>query len=156
MRFKESGSASSIGALRLSTAPILVLTLALSIAIGCSARQTVVGTLTSKGVPALVFTSTTLPPYIAGSPYSVSLASMLQGGEPPYTFMVCSGSLPSGLTMNSDGTITGTVAVGTVGDFSFSAVVRDSDRATDAPGSGCPGSPASGNFTLTLSQAPRR
>jgi hypothetical protein len=155
MRFKKSRFVSSIGCSRLSTAPILVLTLALSLAIGCSARQTVVGTVTTKGMPALAFTSTTLPPYIAGQSYSVALASMLTGGEPPFTFKICSGSLPTGLTLNSDGTITGTVAVGTVGDFVFSVVVQDSDRATDAPGSGCPVTPG-GASGFSLSQAPRR
>ena len=58
-----------------------------------------------------------------GVPYSSAL--MASGGVPPYTYAIISGSLPTGLTLNtSTGAITGTPAQ--PGTFSFTAQVVDS------------------------------
>lgn len=63
-----------------------------------------------------------LPVGIVGVPYSYTLQAT--GGTPPYSFAVTAGSLPAGLTMASDGTISGTPT--TPGASSFTATVTDS------------------------------
>lgn len=62
-----------------------------------------------------------------GVPYSSSLIA--SGGTPPYTFAITSGSLPTGLTLNtSTGVISGTPSA--AGTFSYTATVTDSVMAT--------------------------
>ncbi|HLL54699.1 MAG TPA: putative Ig domain-containing protein, partial [Myxococcaceae bacterium] len=56
-------------------------------------------------VPPSVST-TTLPDGYAGSAYSATLAAT--GGKAPYTWSIVSGQLPTGLTLSSSGTISGT------------------------------------------------
>jgi hypothetical protein len=68
-------------------------------------------------------------------PYSSSL--MVQGGVPPYMFSILSGSLPPGLMLNANGTVTGTPQ--TAGTFSFVGQVIDSQgsKATTPSTNGC-------------------
>ncbi len=51
-------------------------------------------------------TTTELPPAELNTPYVATLEAV--GGTPPYTWSIASGSLPPGLSLSSDGTITGT------------------------------------------------
>lgn len=67
----------------------------------------------------LGFTSSSLPTGPAGTAYSGSLSAI--GGTAPYTFS--SSGLPSGLTMSSNGVISG--AKPPVGTFNFAAQVSD-------------------------------
>ena len=96
--------------------------------------------LTAKGVsltgsvtPASALAVTTfsqLPSGAVTSPYLATLTAA--GGAPPYTWSVAGGSqLPSGLTMGSNGQITGTLAssVG-VGTYSFTVQATDSQNQT--------------------------
>ncbi len=79
--------------------------------------------LTLEVVPHLTITSTTLP----DAPYKTAYSSNVNivGGLPIYTFSVVSGSLPAGLTLNSNGSITGS-ATGPVGTTStFTVKVTD-------------------------------
>lgn len=46
------------------------------------------------------------------------------GGVPPYTFSLASGALPTGVTLNADGSVTGTYTA--VGSFSWVVQVQDS------------------------------
>ena len=63
----------------------------------------------------------------AGQPYSSSAA--VTGGAPPYSFYISSGSLPTGLTLNSTtGAITGTPRV--TGTNSFTITVTDATGAS--------------------------
>ncbi len=58
--------------------------------------------------PQLLITTTSLPGSAPGDTYSATLAG--KGGLPPYSWSIASGSLPSGLTLNSStGVISGTV-----------------------------------------------
>lgn len=57
-----------------------------------------------------------------GRPYSAVLQAI--GGVPPYVFSLLSGSLPPGLGLSANGTISGTPTQ--IGSFSFVAQVRDS------------------------------
>jgi hypothetical protein len=69
-----------------------------------------------------VITTTTLPDATEGKSYSQTL--MATGGVTPYTWSVLSGSLPAGITLASDGVLSGTPSV--TGSFNFTAQVVDS------------------------------
>ncbi len=68
----------------------------------------------------------TLPIATVNVPYSYTLKAT--GGTPPYTYAVTAGSLPPGITLQSDGIISGTPT--TPGASSFTATVTDSVSAT--------------------------
>ena len=74
------------------------------------------------GDPLLSIVTSTLPDGNVGTPYSVFLVR--EGGAGPYQWDVVSGSLPSGISLSSDGELSGTPTA--AGDFSFEARVRDS------------------------------
>jgi Putative Ig domain len=73
--------------------------------------------------PTLAVTTTSLPGATDGVSYSQKLAAT--GGISPYTWALSAGSLPEGLTLKPDGTITGKPK--TSGTFTFTAEVADSD-----------------------------
>jgi hypothetical protein len=89
-----------------------------------------------KFCPPFTVTPASLPAANAAAPYSQSLGS--SGATGAVTYAVTSGSLPNGLTLSSDGTLSGTPSVG--GNFSFTV------KATDA--NACTGSRAY-SFTVT-------
>jgi len=76
--------------------------------------------------PQLTLPVATLSNATIGVAYSGTITA--SGGVMPYTYALAPGSaaLPAGLTLNADGTITGT-PTGPVGPFSFMAQVTDSD-----------------------------
>ncbi|MFT7773179.1 MAG: putative Ig domain-containing protein [Roseateles sp.] len=76
-----------------------------------------------------------------GSAYSQSIASA-SGATAPYSYALASGSLPAGLTLASNGTISGTPTAG----GSFNIIVTATDSST---GTG-PFSATSGTLTLTV------
>jgi hypothetical protein len=67
-------------------------------------------------------TTTELPPAELNTPYTATLEAV--GGTPPYIWSIASGSLPSGLSLSSDGTISGTPTA--TGTFIFSLELVDS------------------------------
>ena len=69
----------------------------------------------------LAITNTPTAPAV-NSPYAFSFSST--GGTPPYSYAITSGSLPSGLSMDSSGNITGTPT--TAQSVTFSVTVTDS------------------------------
>jgi hypothetical protein len=70
---------------------------------------------------------TTLPAAVVGTSYSAALQAT--GGKPPLTWTLLPGStLPTGLTLSSDGVISGTPSGS--GDFSFTIQVQDSTAGT--------------------------
>jgi hypothetical protein len=77
-------------------------------------------------VSPLLITTTTLSAGEVGAAYSEALAA--SGGTPPYTWVVTSGSLPTGLSLNAAGVISGTPT--TPGTSTFTAQVTDSLGAT--------------------------
>lgn len=73
-------------------------------------------------VPPLLIDTLSLHSGPAFTPYSDSIIS--EGGVAPYSYSKDSGTLPAGVRLNSDGTITGTPTV--AGNFSFTPKVTDS------------------------------
>jgi len=82
---------------------------------------------TGETPSSLVITSyRTLPSATQNAAYQGTLTA--QGGAPPYTWTLASGSLPSGLSLSSSGTITGSLAsTVTTGNYSFTATATDSN-----------------------------
>ena len=79
------------------------------------------------------------PPINANFMESYSYALQSSFGQPPYTYKLTSGSLPSGLTMNGSGDIGGTASV--VGQFPFQVLATDSSQ---------PPQQQSSNYTLNV------
>ena len=83
-------------------------------------------------------TAGTLSAGQVGGVYNQALAAT--GGLPPYTWSLVSGSLPSGLTLNSSGVITGTASRSGTASFTINVVGSDSLS-------------SSSNFSLTILSA---
>lgn len=106
---------------------------------GCLASRPYTVTMAAPGCPAITVNPATLPAGVTGIPYSQSVTAT--GGTAPYTYAVSSGSLPTGLTLNSaTGSITGVPLQ--PGLFTFTI------RATDS--AGCLGAR---QYTLTIAAA---
>src|ERR1017187_7603688 len=77
--------------------------------------------LVCQAKPLQITTPPVLPPGTVGVLYSQALSAT--GGTPPYLWFLTGGTLPAGLTLNLDGTITGTPL--NSGTFKFTATVGD-------------------------------
>ncbi len=84
--------------------------------------QTAKQPLTITIIPKLVITTTTLPNGLVSTAYSATLGS--SGGAGTITWSVSSGSLPAGLALSGNGTITGTPT--TAATSSFTVQAKDS------------------------------
>lgn len=91
-------------------------------------------------LPLSITTTSPLPDSTKGTAYSTSL--LVSGGTAPFTWTVTGGSLPPGLTLSGAGAISGTPT--TVGSYSFTAQVADSD----------PGTPQTASRTFALATLP--
>ncbi len=80
------------------------------------------------GAATLVPGQTTLPPAVAGTAYSQTLTA--SGGVAPYSFAVTSGTLPAGLTLAANGTLSGTPSAEGVSNFTIT--VTDASAASAA------------------------
>lgn len=78
--------------------------------------------ITIQCVTLNMVTASTLPSGTAGQAYSTQL--LTSGGQPPINFSLISGALPTGLTLNSTGLISGTPT--TMGTYSFTVRATDS------------------------------
>jgi hypothetical protein len=65
---------------------------------GCSGSRAYTVSIASPGCPVILVNPSTLPPGVVGVPYSQTITAT--GGTAPYTYVVSSGSLPTGLTLN--------------------------------------------------------
>ena len=88
------------------------------------------GTQTAPASPVVVSASPAPPAGIATNPYA-GFSFSASGGSPPFTWAITSGALPAGLTLASDGTLSGTPT--SVGAFAFTVRATDSAQ---APGTG--------------------
>ena len=91
---------------------------------GTSAPATVAITVSA---PAIAFTPAIPPAGTVGVSYSQSIAGA-SGGTAPYTYALASGNMAPGLTLASDGTLSGTPT--TAGTYNFQ--VTATDRSTGA------------------------
>ena len=71
-------------------------------------------------------TATVLTGATSATPYSQTLAA--SGGQPPYSWNLLSGALPNGITLATNGVLSGTSTTG--GIFFFDVQVTDSMAAT--------------------------
>jgi hypothetical protein len=74
----------------------------------------------------LQITTTTLPDGSVNVAYNQTLAA--SGGQTPYSWAVSSGALPGGLTLASNGTLSGTPSAS--GNFTFTVTVTDAQNST--------------------------
>ncbi len=83
-----------------------------------------------QALPASLLTiaTTSLPGGMQNSTYSTTLQAT--GGQTPYSWSLSSGSLPAGVALGANGTISGTPA--TAGQSSFTVLVTDAAHAQDA------------------------
>ncbi len=88
--------------------------------------------------PAVAITTTTLPATTLGQPYIQTLAAT--GGTGTLTFAVTTGTLPAGLSLSSDGVISGTTTTAQTSAFTVTV--------TDATGS-----KATQNYSLVVNPA---
>jgi uncharacterized protein YhjY with autotransporter beta-barrel domain len=89
--------------------------------------------------PTLVVSPALLPGATVGAAYSQVMTT--SGGAAPYTYSITAGSLPAGLTLASNGTLSGTATA--AGSFNFTVTSTDSSTGT-GPFTG------SRAFTLTV------
>jgi len=80
----------------------------------------------STSIPPLELTTSQLPGGTVGSSYSTTLSA--SGGTPPYSWSVSSDTLPTGLSLSSSGTLSGTPTV--AGAFPFTVAVKDTASAS--------------------------
>jgi hypothetical protein len=78
--------------------------------------------LSLEVVPPVLITTTSLPNAAVGTHYSAPVVAI--GGQPTYAFTLVGGSLPAGLTLAADGTISGT-PTGPTGTSTFTVKVTD-------------------------------
>lgn len=94
----------------------------------------------SVELPSFQMMTSSLFPAVVGQAYFYQIG--LSGGVAPYTVTIVSGSLPSGLSMNSTGEIQGAPASGSAGTYNFGVQAVDGKLAT-----------VTRNFTLIVSLA---
>ncbi|WP_167468688.1 putative Ig domain-containing protein [Janthinobacterium lividum] len=95
-----------------------------------------------------------LPAMTAGVAFSQAITAT--GGTAAYNYAVTAGSLPTGLSLAADGTLSGTPAA--AGAYSFTVTATDSSTGAGAPFSGsraysgsvAPGAPIAGNVSATV------
>jgi hypothetical protein len=105
-----------------------------------SGKATVTVTAASGPPPTLSITTTSLSGATTGSSYSNTLSAT--GGTSPYAWTVTSGTLPTGFSVQSAGSISGTT--NQAGQFTFTVQVADSSS---------PRQTATKSLTLTVSAA---
>src|SRR5206468_3328437 len=80
----------------------------------------------TRRAPTIALGPASLATAQVGMSYSDTIAAT--GGTAPYTYAVSSGTLPAGLTLAADGTLSGTPTEG--GSFSFTVQATDSSTGT--------------------------
>lgn len=118
---------SSAGAL--SGTPTAANTFNFSITATDGQNETITAAYTLEIVaPTIALSPATLPAATVATAYSQTITAT--GGSGPYSYTVQSGSLPAGLTLASNGTLSGTPTAG--GSFAFTVVATDAFGSTGA------------------------
>ena len=97
-------------------------TFGFTVSVSDTARTTASRAFTIRVVAPLRILTSSLPQAVEERDYSAAIQA--EGGAPPYSFSVASGSLPPGLTLSSDGTLSGSPSQ--PGEFTFTARASDS------------------------------
>lgn len=98
----------------------------------------------------LTITTLSIPSPVAGAPYNVTLAAT--GGTTPYAWTVASGQLPTGLSLSSSGSLSGTPSAS--GSFAFTAQVTDAANGSSSQSYAITiSSGGTGDGTLTITNA---
>ncbi|MFY9223930.1 MAG: Ig domain-containing protein, partial [Blastocatellia bacterium] len=119
-----------------------------------------INVVSAGSCPPITINPPSLPDGSVGTFYSQSFTP--SGGLAPYTFSITSGTLPNGITLDSDGNLFGTPIES--GFFSFTVLAEDSNVPSIAPkrnfkktskigplaAGGCPGSQ---NYSLFINEA---
>ncbi|MDN2702139.1 putative Ig domain-containing protein [Janthinobacterium sp. SUN100] len=103
--------------------------------------------------PTISITPTVMPAMTAGVAYSQSISAA--GGTATYSYAITGGSVPTGLSLAADGTLSGTPTA--AGPFNFTVTATDSSTGTGAPYTGsraysvtvAAGAPVAGNVSAT-------
>jgi uncharacterized protein YhjY with autotransporter beta-barrel domain len=82
------------------------------------------------GAPTLLLPTPTLPPATLGEAYSTTVGPA-SGGTAPYTYTISAGALPAGLSLATNGTLSGTPTV--LGTFNATVAATDSSSGSGAP-----------------------
>lgn len=90
---------------------------------GCTGARTY---SISISCPAITVTPATLPDGVTGSAYNTTIGAT--GGTPAYSFEITDGALPSGLTLSTGGSLTGTPS--STGSSQFTVTATDSQGCT--------------------------
>jgi len=85
--------------------------------------------ITDDAAAPIITTLSTLPGSFRGFPYYTALSAI--GGMPPYSWALVSGALPPGLTMNTDGEISGTSTVSMSAAFGVEVMGADGKASTN-------------------------
>ena len=94
--------------------------------IGLTTPESASVTITVKPPQPLKVTTTTLPDGVLKTDYQVGTQLQASGGVTPYTWTITTGSLPAGLLLAADGTISGKPN-GAAGTVNFTVQVADNE-----------------------------
>ncbi len=98
---------------------------------------------------AITVSPETLPAGTRNAAYSQQITASGIGASPPFTFAVTAGSLPPGLSLGSNGALSGTPT--SAGDFNFTVTATD---ASDVPNLNAPYS-GQRSYTLSIAKNPQ-
>ena len=109
---------------------------------GCAGSRAYTIIIAQVGCPPIALSPSAVPAAITGTFYNQTIVA--SGGVAPYTFVLGSGSLPTGLTLSSSGVLSGIPSA--PGIFNFSI------RATDA--NGCAGMSINMSISVVVGSGP--
>jgi hypothetical protein len=139
--FASSGTVSSTGLYQAPTVTVTTTTTVTATSVADPTKSATASvTVTPPPPPPVSITTTSLSTATASASYSNTLTAT--GGKTPYTWTLSSGSLPSGITLQSAGSISGTTSK--TGSFTFTVKVTDSSS---------PKQTSSKSLTLTVDAA---
>jgi hypothetical protein len=120
---------------QLTGTPTTAGTYAITVRVADSSNPALTATLpVSLKVDVIVVSPGQTPPAgVHGTPYSFTFTAM--GGNLPLSWAVTTGTLPPGLTLNPDGTLSGTPTTASATPFAFTVTVTDSSAPTPATNS---------------------
>ena len=122
---------------QLTGTPVTAGTYAITVMVADSSNPALTGTLPVSlqidASPIVVSPGQTPPAGVHGTPYSFTFAAT--GGNLPLSWTITAGTLPPGLTLGANGSLTGTPTKASSTPFAFTVTVTDSSAPTPATNS---------------------